>query len=638
MLVISCLVMCAAVFPAFGIARYLEIGWGRAHVLAAAAGFLPHTFYAATYMTETLQYPLFLTAFLLILRWLDSPSRPLDLLLGFALGCTLLTKVQGLQLVGAFLATLIVYVARAGGKRRTAFCHAALVIAVTAAMGGAWITYKAARGASAAGVVYERALGAGLIHWTWRLAAAYWADFALAPGLITLMPLLLWVWATRKKNFVRVFFICATLLIQIVVVSTVDGGLTGWLRERLFLYSLPLVGIIATRGLEGLTEKGRRSLAVASIATTPVLLAVLMLYPFHVSSVIEIPWANALGSMRNGFEAFSKWDLVAVSLAAMIAGAVVVAVSKQQAPSWFAVFLLAFHGCGFVASSRGLAGWSRMRQPAIADVIGWLSAHHVPMGGRLLVAGRHDFFEGTAPCASPDAAFLSQTESLGLTAPLEWQIEIGGRYDVRMVASPKELMCEGRNGDYLLSSTTLSGLEPIDTHAPLRLYRVGFGPQRELPRYVPERHVIEQAQTALSADTPQALANKTDSQGAGCYVDLINGEPPSDKVKVEAGASLQFAGWAADLKSGTVPQWVGIELVPAGATHYFALAEREDRPDVATAFSKPALRRAGFAITTSTQGVPPGLYALRIRQAEGARGLQCDPGKTVEIRSATTGR
>ena len=161
MLVAGCLVMCAAVFPAFAIARYCGIGWGSAHLLAAAAGFLPHTIYAGTYMPEALQYPLFLTAFFLALRWLDCPSGARDLLLGFTLGCTLLTKVQGLQLIGAFLLTLIVHVVCVRGNRAAVSGHAALVMAVVVAMAGSWIAFKAAHGASVAGAGYEHSMSGG---------------------------------------------------------------------------------------------------------------------------------------------------------------------------------------------------------------------------------------------------------------------------------------------------------------------------------------------------------------------------------------------------------------------------------------------------------------------------------------------
>ncbi len=132
-------------------------------------------------------------------------------------------------------------------------------------------------------------------------------------------------------------------------------------------------------------------------------------------------------------------------------------------------------------------------------------------------------------------SFLSQTEALGLTALLEWQIEIGGRFDVRMFASPRELACEAHAGDYLLSSAGLSG-------------------------------------------------------------NLINGEPPPARVTVDPRADIQFAGWAADLKAGAVPQRVSVELASAAAKSYFALAERKDRPDVAAAFSNPALSDQGLPL------------------------------------------
>ena len=183
MLVAGCLVMCAAVFPAFAIARYCGIGWGSAHLLAAAAGFLPHTIYAGTYMPEALQYPLFLTAFFLALRWLDCPSGARDLLLGFTLGCTLLTKVQGLQLIGAFLLTLIVHVVCVRGNRAAVSGHAALVMAVVVAMAGSWIAFKAAHGASVAGAGYEHSMSGGAHPLDVAPGGSVFRRFRTRPGL-----------------------------------------------------------------------------------------------------------------------------------------------------------------------------------------------------------------------------------------------------------------------------------------------------------------------------------------------------------------------------------------------------------------------------------------------------------------------
>jgi hypothetical protein len=184
MLAISCMVMCVAEVPAFSFARQVGNTWITSLLLAAAVGFLPHTFYAGAYMAETLQYPLFLTAFLLIPRWLDSPGWMTDLSLGFAMGCTILTKVQGFQLVSAFLVTLIAHVWCVRGSAPPFFAMRRLRLLSPQR----WLVHGSP--------ISPLRLEVG--HWTWRLSAAYLADFLLAPGLITLAPLIYWVWAQAR--------------------------------------------------------------------------------------------------------------------------------------------------------------------------------------------------------------------------------------------------------------------------------------------------------------------------------------------------------------------------------------------------------------------------------------------------------
>jgi len=89
----SCLTICMVVFPAYGLARHIELDKRSALLLAAASAFLPHTLFAGMYMTETINYPLFIAAFWAFARWLEHPSIRRSLAAGALLSAMLLTKI-----------------------------------------------------------------------------------------------------------------------------------------------------------------------------------------------------------------------------------------------------------------------------------------------------------------------------------------------------------------------------------------------------------------------------------------------------------------------------------------------------------------------------------------------------------------
>jgi hypothetical protein len=313
MFLLSSLLMCSVVFPAFALGKVFGLDTPTATILAAAASVLPHTFYAATYMAEIVQYPAYLTAFYLAIRWLDNPSWRLDIALGCAMGLLTLTKLQGNLFVGAFVVAVIIIALssrRMGARSAVSVVrHAGVVLITAAAIQESWNLYKAAHAGTVLGA-YGTVLGnEGLQYWTMRLSMAYFADFLLAPGLITAV--LLFYWVRHNGNYPRTVFVLAVLVVQIVAVSILNGGLTGWLSERLFLYALPITALLAADGLVHFKRR-QTFLAGCALLGFPLLLAgALMAYPFAVSSIIEAPWANALGTLA-GIVPFSRgWLMVA---------------------------------------------------------------------------------------------------------------------------------------------------------------------------------------------------------------------------------------------------------------------------------------------------------------------------------------
>ena len=80
-------------------------------------------------------------------------------------------------------------------------------------------------------------------------------------------------------------------------VSTLDGGLTGWLRERLLMYALPITAVLSAQGLSYFKQRQTLLARCAFLFVPPLLIGAVTPYPFAVSSVIEVPWANAMGSL-----------------------------------------------------------------------------------------------------------------------------------------------------------------------------------------------------------------------------------------------------------------------------------------------------------------------------------------------------
>jgi hypothetical protein len=487
MFVLSCFLMCSVIFPVYALGKAIGLDAGAASILGAAASILPHTFYAATYMSEIVEYPAFVVAFYLAIRWLDDRTWMRDVAIGCAMGFLMLTKVQGSQFVGAFLIAGVII---ALGPRRWRagssdyfVAHFGAVLIITAAIEGAWTLYKSAHSGTALGQ-YGRILAEqGLPYWTPKLTVSYVADFLLAPGLITAV--LLFYWIRYSGDRPRIVFVLAIFLVELIAVSTLDGGLTGWLRERLFMYALPITAVLSAQGLTYFKERQTMVAQCALFAVPAMLIGAVLVYPFAVSSAIEVPWANALGSLA-GLLPFSRTCL-SVASAILAAVAVFVLVrSSKNATLLFAGYLVLFYGVGFGSSSVALGGWTAAGLASVSPIMSWLAANQVHSGDRLLIAGRHAFFEDPALKAAPvDNMFLDWTWRNDLGEAAEWQIETIGRFDVRMISTAQAIPKEARANDFLLTIAQLDTLGILSVHDFLHLYRLNRVPsQAPSPRYV----------------------------------------------------------------------------------------------------------------------------------------------------------
>jgi hypothetical protein len=155
MLVLSSAIMSLALFPIYKLVRFVGLQRREAIILGAAASVLPHTFYAAIYMAEAIQYPLFLTAFYLAFAWLTNHDPLRAKLLGLTMALMLLTKWQAAQFLLPFFAVACAaYSAarreppRAAALARPDLCHGRYRRRPSLL----WLGYKAAHSGSALGL------------------------------------------------------------------------------------------------------------------------------------------------------------------------------------------------------------------------------------------------------------------------------------------------------------------------------------------------------------------------------------------------------------------------------------------------------------------------------------------------------
>jgi hypothetical protein len=474
MLIASSLAMCLVVFIAFNLARLLGIRRDSSYVLAGAAAMAPHTFYAGTHMTEILQFPLFLGSFYVGLQWIERPTLRRDILLGILLAAAASVKIQTIHLLLALLTAVIVVAAHAWRYSRqeaaSILKHALAVFGIVSVAVYFWLLFKQAHGGDALGI-YRGAIAGGLRHWSPLLMLAYLADFLLAAGLVTAAPLL-W-WFRDSKNFRMSVFCGAVLVIQYGAVSIIEGGLGGWMRERQFMYSLPIMAILAVAGLQS-TRRPLKALRAALVFAIPLALTPLLaLYSFPISPVIETPWANALGAF-NGVTigAFSRAQLLVVTAVLICLVSGLLSRLRSAAPLCLSVFVLIFYSFGFGSAALGMARWSENWSRLYSPVLDWLHKNGVAAGDRLLISARPSYFQFQARRWSPDEFYLEWNRTARLNDPFFWRLELLGRFDVRTLPDPRFLPDISLAGDAVLTAAHFDGLEALDARFPLNLYRV----------------------------------------------------------------------------------------------------------------------------------------------------------------------
>ncbi len=469
-LIFSCIAICLVVFPAYGLARHIGLDRRSAYLLAAAAAFLPHTLLAGMYMTETLNYPLFLAAFWAFARWLEQPTVPRSLIAGALLSAMLLTKLAAWSFAAAVLATVIIVSLRPG---RRPGLSALWILTIVALTQFAWLAFKHAHGASPLGVYGIEFQERGLRRFSATLMAIFLGDFLLAPGLLTAVPLFLWFRRNNQQRFALAVLLGTTLLFQIAIHGVLEAGMTGFVKERLVLYSIAIMAIFAVKGMEDL---GTASLPTkfAFVMAPLALLCVVSLYAFPYNPVIDIPWASAIGSFAwNGVATFTKRHMfIVTAFTIAAAGTSIAFFFARRVQTFAAALILFFFGAIFASSAKEMDELSRAGRIDTFHVTRWLAWNGLHADDRLIICGNMAAYQESHRITPVDDFFIEWQRDFGLTDIAILQIEAAGRYDVRIARNPGMIQALLRTGDRLLSATRITDLELVSFQYPYYLYEL----------------------------------------------------------------------------------------------------------------------------------------------------------------------
>jgi hypothetical protein len=303
-LAINGLLMSLAAVPSYFLARLFTST--RASLLVAATTVVvPSMAYTGVVMTENAFYPAFLLSVLLIARVVRRPTTANQGLALVGLVLVVLTRVQGVALVGAYVAAVIIFAATGSAAGRGDYLRRFLPSAVFCASG--WIVALLASVAAGQGGLGWLGGRSGTFHafqahevpeWLAYLVADLLLYVAIVPAAATAVVIGLGL-SRRAPESDRLFAavalpVFAAMLFSVSLVSaSIDVDGTENLNERYVFYIAPLLFIGLALWIRQGLPRPRRSTAIvlAACFLLPVLLPVGRLaYNAEFQSIALLPW------------------------------------------------------------------------------------------------------------------------------------------------------------------------------------------------------------------------------------------------------------------------------------------------------------------------------------------------------------
>ncbi len=351
---INAVVMSLAAVPAYFLARRV-LSSGYALAAAALSVAIPSMVYTATLMTENAFYPLFLTAALMLVLWLERPTAlRTALLLGVCL-VAYLTRQQALALLPALVTAPFLVAGRQAIRRY------ALLYGVAAAGVIGVVLVQVARGASPLGVfgAYEVA---GKTHYSVREVAKWFlyhvAELDLSLGVLPFAALLLLVlmWrrlAERDRIFVAAAVsLSAWLVLEVAIFASEQ---TFRIEERNMFYVAPLFLIALLLWI----ERGALRPEPATVIAATVAAGLPLVVPYEdfigLNAVSDTAALLPLGWLVERGLALSDVDLV------VLAGCVVAGVAFLFVPRRYVLVLPALVLVYFAVSQHPIVAEHRFR-------------------------------------------------------------------------------------------------------------------------------------------------------------------------------------------------------------------------------------------------------------------------------------
>ena len=351
---INALVMSLAAVPAYFLARRVL----TVHFALAAAALtvaVPSMVYTATLMTENAFYPLFLTAALAMVLWLE---RPTALRTAAVLGVSLvayLTRQQALALLPALLTAPLLVAGRVALRRY------ALVYGLAAAGVLGLLVVQFARGRSPLGVfgAYEVA---GRADYSVREVAKWFlyhvGELSLALGVIPFAALILLALMPRRLTERDRAFVAGSLSLSfwlVLVVAVFASEQTFRISERNMFYVAPLFLIALLVWIERGLPRPQPATAVAALLAAGLPLVIPYEDFIGLNAVSDTAALLPLGWLVEQGLALSDADLV------VLGGSVVAGIAFLFVPKRYALALPAVVLAYFAVSQQPIVEQHRYR-------------------------------------------------------------------------------------------------------------------------------------------------------------------------------------------------------------------------------------------------------------------------------------
>lgn len=114
-----------------------------------------------------------------------------------------------------------------------------------------------------------------------------------------------------------------------------------------------------------------------------------------------------------------------------------------------------------------------------------------------------------------------------------------------------------------------------------------------------------------------------------CSLDAINESPAQEGNHIN-NKQVTLAGWAANVPKGVSANEIWLEF-SGPKNFYIKAAVREQRPDVANHFNKPAMLDSGWKAFADLGTLSTGEYKVRILMPDTGSYLVCDTKRQLRI-------